>query len=114
MEAKAFVSKIRITPRKMRLVVDLVRNKSVNEASLILKNTDKSGAYVVSKLLKSAIANAVNNQGMKADELVISSIMVGDGPTLKRMHPRARGRSGAILKRSCNINITLSDNKGQE
>lgn len=109
MEVKATARKLNITPRKARLIVDLVRNRNTTDALAILKNCTKMGAYDVYKLINSAISNAVNNNALKADSLFIKSIIVNDGPTLKRIHARAKGRAASILKRSSHITVTLAD-----
>ncbi|ATZ16164.1 large subunit ribosomal protein L22 [Entomoplasma freundtii] len=109
MEAKAQLSMIRISPRKVRLVVDTIRNKPVSQAVSILNNLDKAASEPVLKLLNSAIANAVNNNGMEADRLYIKTAYVNEGPTLKRFRPRAQGRAFEILKRTSHITIVVSD-----
>ena len=91
MEAKAVAKYIRIAPRKVRVVMNLIRGKSVAEAFAILKFTPKAGADVIEKVLKSAVANAENNFDMNVDKLYVSSAYVDQGPTLKRIHPRSRG-----------------------
>jgi large subunit ribosomal protein L22 len=111
MEANAKLNMIRISPRKVRLVVDTIRNKSVANAIATLKNLDKAAAEPVLKLLNSAIANAVNNNGMDADKLFVKETYVNAGPTLKRFRPRAHGRAFQILKRTSHITIVVSDNK---
>lgn len=111
MEAKAQLSMIRISPRKVRLVVDTIRNKPVAQAVSILNNLDKTASAPVLKLLNSAIANAVNNNGMEADRLFIKTAYVNEGPTLKRFRPRAQGRAFEILKRTSHVTIIVSDEK---
>ncbi|ATZ17008.1 50S ribosomal protein L22 [Williamsoniiplasma luminosum] len=111
MEAKAQLSMIRISPRKARLVVDTIRTKPVAQAIAILHNMDKTAAEPVLKLLNSAIANAVNNNGMSADKLFVKTVYVNEGPTLKRFRPRAHGRAYEILKRTSHITIIVSDVK---
>ena len=111
MEAKAQLSMIRISPRKVRLVVDAIRNKPVAVAIATLQNLDKRSAESVLKLLNSAIANAVNNNGMEADKLFIAQTYVNEGPTLKRFRPRAHGRAYEILKRTSHITIVVSDQR---
>ena len=111
MEAKAQLSMIRISPRKVRLVVDAIRNKPVAVAIATLQNLDKRSAEPVLKLLNSAIANAVNNNGMEADKLFIAQTFVNEGPTLKRFRPRAHGRAYEILKRTSHITIVVSDQR---
>jgi len=111
MEAKAKLSMIRISPRKVRLVADTIRTKSVANAIASLHNTNKDAAEPVLKLLNSAIANAVNNNGMDADKLFVKTIFVNEGPTLKRFRPRAHGRAYEILKRTSHVVIVVSDEK---
>lgn len=112
MEAKATLKMLRSTPRKTRLVADLIRGKEVQEAENILRFTDRRAAKPILKLLQSAKANAVNNHDMFEDSLVVSKIIVNDGPTLKRILPRARGRADLMRKRTCHITITLEERRG--
>lgn len=109
-EVQAKLSQARISAQKARLVADLVRGKSVGAASDILTFCNKKAAKLVKKVLLSAIANAEHNQGVDIDELKIKKICVDEGPVLKRLHTRARGRSDRILKRTCHITILVSDN----
>ncbi len=111
MKVQAHVKMLRITPRKVRLVINQIRGQSVTKALEILDHTPKKAALPVKKLLQSAIANAVNNNGLNADELMISQIFATDGPTIKRFRPRAQGRAFAILKRTSHITIELDDKK---
>jgi len=105
---KASATHIRISPRKVRMVVDIVRGKSVSQALSILGFTRKKAALPIQKLLKSAVANATENDGISdVDTLVIDRIMVDEGPTLKRFMPRARGRATPIRKRTSHIRIIL-------
>jgi large subunit ribosomal protein L22 len=107
---KASTTQLRISPRKVRLVVDTVRGKSVNQAMNILTFTRKKAARPVQKLLKSAVANAVENHGVNdVDDLVIDRITVDAGPTLKRFTPRARGRATPIRKRTSQIRVLLRE-----
>ena len=107
---KASATHIRISPRKVRMVVDTVRGKSVSQALSILGFTRKKAAVPVQKLLKSAMANAIENGGISdVDTLVIDRIMVDEGPTLKRYMPRARGRATPIRKRTSHIRIMLRE-----
>jgi len=107
----AHVYNIRISPFKARAVIDTVRGKSVNEAIAILESTPKSTSPVVLKLIKSATANAEHNMGIARIDLFVAAIYADPGPTLKRAMPRAKGRSYAILKRTCHISVIL-DTKG--
>jgi len=109
MEAKAAVRFVRVPPRKARYVIDTIRGKNVHDALAILKFTPNAAARVIEKLLKSAVANAENNQHMDADVLVVSRANVDQGPSLKRMQPRAMGRAYAILKRTSHIAIELTE-----
>jgi large subunit ribosomal protein L22 len=109
MEAKAIARHIRIAPRKIRIVVDLIRGKNVGEAFAILKYTPKVGAEVVEKVLKSAIANAEHNYDMNADALYVSEVFVDQGPTLKRIHPRSRGQAFKILKRTSHVTLVVKE-----
>ncbi len=112
MQAKASLRMLRVTPRKTRLVADLIRGKNVGDASDILRYTNKRSAKPILKLLESARSNAVNNHDMFEDSLYVKEIQVGDGPTLKRYMPRARGRADLLRKRTCNIVITLEERSG--
>lgn len=109
MEAKAVAKHIRITPRKMRIVMNLIRGKNVSEAFAILKFTPKVGAEVLEKVLKSAVANAEHNYDMNVDNLYVSTAFVDQGPTLKRIHPRSRGQAFKILKRSSHVTIMVKE-----
>jgi large subunit ribosomal protein L22 len=107
---KASMSHLRISPRKVRLVADIVRGQSVSQALNILEFTRKKAAVPVQKLLKSAIANATENDGINdVDTLVIDRITVDEGPTLKRYMPRARGRATPIRKRTSHVHISLRE-----
>ena len=107
---KASVTSVRISPRKVRMVADAVRGKSVSQAMSILTFTRKKAAFPVQKLLKSAVANAVENNGIDdVDNLMIDQIVVDEGPTLKRYTPRARGRATPIRKRTSHIRIALRE-----
>ena len=107
MEAKAIVKYVRISPRKVRQVVDLIRGKKVNEALAILRYTPKRASEVVTKVVKSAAANAENNLQMEKDELFVTSCFVDQGPTLKRFQPRAQGRADIMRKRTSHITCLL-------
>ncbi|PYZ91862.1 50S ribosomal protein L22 [Salipaludibacillus keqinensis] len=111
MEAKAVAKQVRIAPRKVRLVVDLIRGKAVGEAVSILKLTPKKASPVVEKLLNSAIANAEHNYEMEPDNLVVSQVFVDEGITLKRFRPRAMGRASRINKRTSHITLVLTEKK---
>ena len=109
METKASAKYIRISARKMRLVVDLVRDKDVAEAQQILDYSPRAAARVVSKVLNSAIANAEHNNGLDADDLFVARVFVDEGPTLKRFRPRALGRATRINKRTSHITLILDE-----
>ncbi len=109
MESKAIAKYVRIAPRKVRVVMDLIRGKNVAEAFAILKFTPKVGAEAIEKVLKSAVANAENNFDMNVDKLYVSSAFVDQGPTLKRIHPRSRGQAFKILKRTSHITVVVEE-----
>lgn len=109
MEARATLRYARISPRKVKIVLDLIRNKPVGVAMGILKNTPKSASEYLEKLLASAIANAANNHNMDVNELYISECYATQGPTLKRVRPRAKGRAFRILKRTSHITLVLKE-----
>ena len=109
MEAKAVAKNIRIAPRKVRVVIDLIRGKNVGEAFAILKYTPKVGTEVVEKVLKSAVANAENNLDLNFDNLYVSAVYVDQGPTMKRIHPRSRGQAFKILKRSSHVTVVVQE-----
>ena len=109
MEARASLKYCRIAPRKVQIVLDLIRNKPLEMALAILKHTPKAACEPLEKLLKSAAANAENNHNMNRDDLYVAECFVGPGPTLKRMRPRAQGRSFRIMKRTSNITLVLKE-----
>ena len=109
MEAKAVAKYIRIAPRKVRVVMNLIRGKNVADAFAILKFTPKVGADVIEKVLKSAVANAENNFDMNVDKLYVSSAYVDQGPTLKRIHPRSRGQAFSIFKRTSHVTVVVAE-----
>ncbi|GEM01777.1 MAG: 50S ribosomal protein L22 [Bacillota bacterium] len=111
MQAKAVAKTVRIAPRKVRLVVDLIRGKNVGEAIAILKNTQRGASPVVEKVLNSAIANAEHNYDMNVEDLYVSEAFVNEGVTLKRFRPRAQGRASAINKRTSHITVVVSEKK---
>jgi large subunit ribosomal protein L22 len=110
-EAKAIAKTVRIAPRKVRLVVDLIRGKNLSDAASILRLTPKASSVVVEKVLKSAAANAVNNHDMDQSNLYVKEAYVDEGPTLKRYQPRAKGSAYSILKRTSHITIVLEERK---
>ena len=109
MEAKAQLKYARISPRKVKIVLDLIRGKDVAQAMAILKNTPKSASEYLTKLLRSAVANAENNFNMDASKLYVSECFVCPGPILKRIMPRAQGRAFRILKRTSHVTITVKE-----
>ncbi len=107
----AKVKYVRMSPSKVRIMLDVIRGKRAVEAMAILENSTQIAREPLVKLLKSAIANAENNKGMNKDDLVVAECYVCPGPTLKRMMPRAKGRADRILKRTCHITIVLDEIK---
>lgn len=108
-EVFAKAKMLRLSPQKARVVADQVRGKDVAKALDILNFSTKKAAGLIRKVLESAIANAENNEGADVDELRIARIFVDEGRTLKRIHPRAKGRADRILKRSCHITVAVTD-----
>ncbi len=109
MESKAVLKYIRVSPRKARLVIDLIRGRGVENALGTLEFSTKAVSAPISKLLRSAIANAENNMNLDVDKLYVKKAFVDVGPTLKRMRPRAMGRGNAIRKRMSHITIVLDE-----
>ena len=109
MESKAVAKYVRVAPRKVRVVMDLIRGKNIAEAFAILKFTPKVGADVIEKVLKSAVANAEHNFDMNVDKLYVASAFVDQGPTLKRIHPRSRGQAFKILKRTSHVTVVVKE-----
>ncbi len=109
MEARAIVKYVRMSPMKVKVVLDLIRNQKADVAVGILENTPRAAADTVEKLLKSAMANAVNNHNMDNDKLYVSECFVTAGPTLKRIQPHAQGRAFKILKRTSHITLVLKE-----
>ena len=109
MEAIAKHKFARGSAQKARLVVDQIRGLHVEKALEILTYSNKQAAVLVKKVLDSAIANAEHNEGADIDELIVKSIMVDDGPTMKRIRPRAKGRADRIIKRTSHITVIVSD-----
>jgi large subunit ribosomal protein L22 len=108
-EAKAILRGARISAQKARLVADLVRGLPVGRASDVLTYTNKKAALLVRKVLLSAVANAENNLGADVDELKVATITVDEGPSLKRMHARAKGRGSRITKRTSHITVVVGE-----
>jgi large subunit ribosomal protein L22 len=109
MEARAYLSHARISPRKVQIVLDLIRSKDANLAQAILKHTPKAASPLILKLLNSAMANAENNHEMNPDALYVAECFVSPGPTLKRIRPVSKGRAFRILKRTSHITLVLKE-----
>ena len=109
MEAFAVLKNARISPQKGRLVADQIRGMPVERALQLLAFSPKKGAVLVKKVLESAIANAEHNEGADVDELKVSRVFVDEGPVMKRIHARAKGRANRILKRSSHITVVVGD-----
>ena len=112
MEVSPKLRGARISAQKARLVADQVRGQPVGDALNLLELSTKKAAHLVRKVLKSAIANAENNEGADVDELRISTVFVDEGLTMKRMRARAKGRGDRIFKRTCHITVKVSDSEG--
>ena len=112
MQTQAVLKFVRLSPYKGRLVADMVRGKKVDEAINILKFSNQRAAGIIKKVLDSAIANAENNDGADIDELKVSEILIDQGPVMKRIMPRAKGRADRILKRTSHITVRVSDEQG--
>ena len=109
MEARAYLRNARISPRKVQIVLDLIRNKPVDIALATLDLTPKAASPIVAKLLKSAQANAENNFSTNKDDLYVSECFVTPGATMKRIRPRAQGRAFRVLKRTSHITVVLKE-----
>ena len=109
MEAFAHVKYVRMSPRKVKLVCDMIRGMDVKTASAALSQTSKAACEPMAKLLKSAVANAEHNHGMNADNLYVSTVIANPGPILKRGMPRAHGRMYRINKRTSHITLTVAE-----
>jgi large subunit ribosomal protein L22 len=107
MEVNATAKYLRISPRKARLVVDLIRGKNVREAEAILKFSPQKGAELAAKVLKSAVANAENNLSLAKDDLIVTKAYVDEGPSLRRYKPRAQGRADRMLHRMSHITVVV-------
>ena len=108
MEAKAIQRHVRITPRKCNQVLELIRGDSVEQAQTTLQFTPKMGARIVQKVLKSAVANALQQGKVRMEDLYVKEAVVGAGPTLKRWLPRAQGRATPLLKRTSHVAVTVA------
>ncbi len=111
METMAKLTHARISPQKVRLVADQVRGLKVESALELLAFSNKKAAVIVKKVLESAIANAEHNDGADIDELKVSTIYVDQGPTMKRMRARAKGRGNRILKRTSHVTVKVAEIK---
>ena len=109
MEARATLSNVRISPRKVQIVLDLIRNKPTDVALATLALTPKAASPILEQLVKSAIANADNNHSMNKDSLYVAECYVTPGPIMKRVMPRAQGRAYRILKRTSHITVVLKE-----
>ncbi len=112
MEARAVARYVRIAPRKARQVAQLIRGKDAQEAAAILKHTPKKGAELISKVLKSAMANAEHNLELSTTDLYVAEARIDEGPTMKRWRPRMRGIPVRILKRTSHITVILREKEG--
>ncbi len=110
MEVAAKHRGARLSAQKARLVADQIRGKGVEEALEILEFSTKKAAHLMKKVLDSAIANAEHNDGLDVDDLHVSTVFVDEGPTMKRIRPRAKGRADRIFKRTCHITVKVADN----
>ena len=108
-EVRATAKYVRVAPRKARAVVGLIRNLPVAKALEVLQFNTRAVSEDISKVLRSAVANAVNNNGMRADDLYVKLAYVDEGPTLKRIMPRAQGRAYRILKRTSHMTVVLKE-----
>lgn len=109
MEARAIAKYVRMSPQKVRVVLNLIKGKSVKEASAILQYTPREAAVVINKVLKSAVANAENNNALDTDKLYVSEAYVGQGPTLKRFRPMDHGKAFKILKKTSHITVVVKE-----
>ncbi len=111
MESKAVAKYVRIAPRKVRILLDLIRGKGVDEALAILRFTPKRAAPVIGKVIRSATANAENNLDLSARDLYIAAAYADEGPTMKRFQPRQRGQAFPIMKRTSHITVVVGERK---
>ncbi|NFT93210.1 50S ribosomal protein L22 [Clostridium botulinum] len=109
MEARAIAKYIRMSPMKVRVILDLIRGKQVKEAFAILEYTPREAAVVIKKVLKSAVANAENNLELNADNLYVSEAYVGEGPILKRFRPMDHGKAFRINKRTSHLTVVVKE-----
>jgi len=111
MEARAILRTVRISPQKARLVADQVRGLQVSRADQLLTFSPKKAASLIRKVLNSAVSNAENNLGADVDELKVTKICVDEGPQMKRLHARAKGRANRIIKRTSHITVVVGDGR---
>lgn len=109
MQARAEAKHVRISPRKMKPIADLVRGKSVKDAQAILKFTPRKGAEIFLKVLNSAVANAENNHHLDVETLIVKEIYANQGPTLKRWNAGSMGRANPVLKRSSHVGVVVAE-----
>jgi large subunit ribosomal protein L22 len=109
MEARAYLKYARISPRKVQIVLDLIRNKPADVAMAIVKHTPKAACEPLEKLLKSAMANAENNHNMDKSRLYVSECFVSPGPIMKRIRPKDHGKAFRVLKRSSHVTLALKE-----
>lgn len=110
-EGRAILKHVRISSRKVKIVLDLIKDKGLDEAIGIVRYTPKAASEILLKLLKSAEANASNNNGLNRDDLFVAEAFATQGPTLKRLMPRAQGRANRIRKRTSHITLVLKERK---
>ena len=110
MKSKAVAKYVRISPRKVRLLMDQIRGKKVQDAINLLSFSPQKGAFILKKLLDSAVANAEQNSNTDVDKLYVGRIFADEGPSLKRFRPRAMGRATRILKRTSHLTVILDEN----
>ena len=109
MQAEARIKHTRISAQKARLVADQIRGLHVERALNLLSFSPKKGSRIIKKILESAIANAEHNEGADIDELKVAAVQVNEGPTMKRIRARAKGRASRILKRTSHISVTVAE-----
>ncbi len=113
MQVKAVAKYIRVSPQKLRLIVDQIRGLPVGKALEILQFSPKRAAHPIKKTLESAIANAEHNEGTDIDDLYVERVFVDEGPTLKRWRPRAKGRATTVFKRTSHVTVSVGDARGE-
>lgn len=109
MEAKAIVKYVRMSPRKARLVANLIKGKDIQEAEAILRYTPNKAAKVIQKVLLSATANAENNLELDRENLVVKSAIIDQGPSIKRIKPRAQGRADRMVHRTSHVTVVVAE-----